>query len=177
MPRQPAAERQAEYEEIKVFALALAQFIDEWSLTQPPGRVGSPGPDGTIGWREVEGSRFLMAPALRTGIISLEDRGFSTALRGVRMAVSDSLEMTRDLPERTVREADDFLTARGCSTLTVMRERVWQRLPKVLKRGRIRDEEEYRLVIERLNDVSASGLLGEDRVKAGRMVAAYEAIR
>ena len=156
MVRQPKSERQRRYEQLKSFILAFAEFIDSWSLTQPPGRVGSPGPDGEIVWRTVEGPPLQMTPSLRSRIAQLETHSFSEALRGIRMALNDSLEMTRDLPTEGIKQADEFLTRHGCPSLTAMRELVWQRVPKILKRGRIRNDEEYYLIIERLNDISES---------------------
>jgi len=55
-----------------------------------------------------------------------------------------------------------------------MREQVWQKVPKILRRGTIRNDEEYYLIIERLNDMSKAGFNCEEREKAGRMVLAYE---
>jgi len=58
-----------------------------------------------------------------------------------------------------------------------MREQVWQKVPKILRRGTIRNDEEYYLIIERLNDMSKAGFNCEEREKAGRMVLAYESRR
>lgn len=145
MTRKPSPERQAEYEEIKRFLLTLTEFLD---------------------------SRRL--PLLTQGIEAVEAHGFSSAFRGTRMAVNDTLEETIDLDQDTLRQADEFLSQRGCKTLTSMRHQVRQTIPKILRRGRIRNDEEYYLIIERLNDMTETGFQGSDREKADSMVLEYE---
>jgi hypothetical protein len=174
MTRKPTPERQAEYEELKSFLLTLTEFMDSQRLTQAPGGTWSTGPEGQEVCR-INGQVVLrQLPLLTQGVAAVEAHGFSSALRGARMAINDTLEMTIDLDQDTLRHADEFLSQRGCRTLTSMRHQVRQTIPKILRRGRIRNDEEYYLIIERLNDMTETGFQGSDREKAGSMVLEYE---
>ena len=82
--------------------------------------------------------------------------------------------MSRYLTPQQVRAVDDRMAASSLPTLTVMRERVWQTVSKVLKRGKCRTDGEYYLVIERINDVSDLTLSTEDRERLEQIVGPYE---
>ena len=175
MPSKRGPERDAEYERDRRFALEFAAFLD--SLPRSPTMViGEGRPDGGVVYREVPTPELNLAASLADGLDGMERGGRRpTGVRaGLRMALQDLLEMSRDLAPAQVAEADRRLEGAGCPTLSVMRHRVWQTIPKVLKRGRIRTEAEYYLLIERLNDVDDSGLSVEQRDRLGGMVAEYE---
>lgn len=89
------------------------------------------------------------------------------------MAVQDLLEMSRDLTPSGVSAADRWLAQRGVARLSEMRAEVWRTIPKVLARGRIRSEEEYYLVIERLNDVDDLDLCERDRRRLELIAASF----
>lgn len=169
--------RLAEYVELKRFALALSEYFDEWLRAQPPLRVAVFGENGELSWREAERPKFSWAQSLARVLEVAEAGGYSRALPGLRMAVNDLLDSSRDFSRESVVAADQFLSGKGCATLSAMRERVWKTVPKILRRGRIRDDEEYYLTMERLNDTSDSGFAQADRVAANQLVAAYEAKR
>jgi hypothetical protein len=90
------------------------------------------------------------------------------------MAVADLLEMTRDLPASTVDQANVWLLAEGVASLSAMRERIWRQIPRILARGRIRNEVEYYLVADRMGDVGPDGLDEDERQLAAELVAEYE---
>ena len=85
--------------------------------------------------------------------------------------------MSRDLSAQQVRTVDDRMAASSLPTLTAMRERVWQTVSEVLKRGKCRTDAEYYLVIERLNDVSDLTLSTEERERLEQIVGQYETRR
>jgi hypothetical protein len=70
----------------------------------------------------------------------------SRAPQGLRMAVNDCIEMSSHWDEDRVKMADDALKAHGIVTLSEIRRRYWRRFKAILKRGKIRNEEEYYLV-------------------------------
>lgn len=74
-----------------------------------------------------------------------------------------------------VRAVNDRMAASSLPTLTVMRERVWQTVSKVLKRGKCRTDGEYYLVIEGINGVSDLTLSTEERERLGQIVAVRDA--
>ena len=142
--------------ELRVFALALAEFIDR----------RHPQPGG-----------LSLAQGLADGFSRPEKFSPSRQRQSVKMAVADMLEMTRDLSAEVLREAEAWLAGKRVPSLSQTRERIWQRVPKILKRGYIRDDAEYYLLSERLNDVGPTGLNGADREQAGQIVAAHESKR
>jgi len=75
------------------------------------------------------------------------------------------------------RTVDDRMAAAGLPTLTAMRERVWQTVSKVLKRGKCRTDAEYYLVIERINDVGDLTLSTEERERLEQILRQYETRR
>jgi len=81
--------------------------------------------------------------------------------------------MSRDLRAQQVRTVDERMAASSLPTLTAMRERVWQTVSKVLKRGKCRTDAEYYLVIERINDVSDLTLCTEERERLEQIVGQY----
>jgi len=85
--------------------------------------------------------------------------------------------MSRDLSGQQVRTVDDRMAAAGLPTLTAMRERVWQTVSKVLKRGKCRTDAEYYLVIERINDVGDLTLSTEERERLEQILRQYETRR
>jgi hypothetical protein len=120
-------------------------------------------------------SEVQILPAqLVAGLENLERHYPAKARTGLKMALHDLLEMTRDFPQPVVDAVNAELRQRCLITLTDMRAREWRTIPKVLSRGRIKTDVEYYLLIERLNDVSTSGLTGEQRASLNGMVAEYE---
>ena len=175
MPRQNTTERDTEYERLKLFVLAFADFLDADAIADPrPGWSGSVGPDGELLWTEHRGPPLARGPTLRASIKALEQkrpRGWRAAMR---VAVQDLLETSRDLGQRKKQMADAYLEAQGAPTLTTMQSEIWRTIPKIMERGRINTESEYYLLVERLNDVSNSELSPADRAQLAQMVHEFE---
>jgi hypothetical protein len=148
-------EQALKHEDLREFAIALATFLDE--------RQADP--------------KFHLAPALAKGLSESERQTRGVQVQGVRMAVADLLEMTRDWAPAEVAAVDGWLIARGLRSLSALREQVWKRVPKILARGRIRNDVEYRLMVERLNDLGPDSLGGQQRQTAAHLVAEYERAR
>ena len=81
---------------------------------------------------------------------------------------------SRHVPADLVRQADAYLKEHGAITLTAMIRRYDNVVPKILGRGRVRTEDELRIIKELLNDTSERGLQGRDRERGQRMVTVYE---
>jgi hypothetical protein len=166
----------ADYERDRQFVLALAAFLD--ALPQSPTTiVGSGTSDGTVEYREIPTPTVNLVVGLACGLAAGEARARGGRDRiGLRLALQDLLEMSRDLTSDGVAAADRSLTQAGLPTLSAVRLRVWQTIPKVLRRGRIRTDAEYYLLVERLNDVSGEedSLSVEDRVVLARLVNEHE---
>ena len=172
MPRKPSPQRSAEYEGDWQFALVFSAFLDSLSreLTAP---VGESRPDGTIASRLAPNTYISLADTLAAARASAESRGRHLSHTSVRMALQDLIEMSRDLNTEQLSQADARLAARGLPTVSAMRLKVWRTIPKVLKRGQIRNDLEYYLLVERLNDVDSHELVPEDRLRLETMIETY----
>lgn len=97
-----------------------------------------------------------------------------SAEAGLREAVSDLVEMTRELSDRQVTSLETHLRQQGAPSLASVRLDSRRGLLNLLNRGRIRTNEEYRAVLERLNDVDDPAFDTAARAAANRMVQEYE---
>jgi hypothetical protein len=79
-------------------------------------------------------------------LLALEKKGRTFALRQLRQMVADCVEMSRALPEEEVQRFDAQLASRGIPGLAAMRVMYSKQYRRILKRGEIRSEDEYRLV-------------------------------
>ncbi len=139
-----------EYDELKRFLVTVARFRDE--------RYAAP---------------VSILTSLQGVLAAAEGRGSRVPVGALRQAAHDQVSWFRSMPRESIREADAYLRDRGAITITVMMAEVGRMVLKVLKRGRIRDDEEFYVLTELLNDVS-SGLVGRDRERAGKLVSDYE---
>ena len=156
MARTPSRERLAE------FQVYLDFFRWMWAFeeTLGPGLTPQATPRGT--------SYADLAVAAVQKMLTEGTAPFSEILTGVKQAVADQLEMTRDFLQDAVKRADDFLIAEGAVTLTEMRRRVWRVIPKVLNRGRIRSIDEF-YVVKNVLDDDGENLPEKDRARLERM--------
>ena len=173
MPKTRTFEPDADYQRDRAFLLAFAAFMD--GLPQPPTTiVGSGNPDGTVSYREVPTSPMQWQPVMAAELSEAESRGARSARTALRLGLQDLLEISRDLSPPRIAELDARLRDLGLPTLAAVQARVWQTIPKVLTRGRIRTEAEYYLLIERLNDVSDATMDDGDRDRLARIICEYE---
>src|SRR5512140_2567401 len=127
MARKPNPERLAEFQTYLGFFRAMGAFQEK---LHPELKSVSALPDGRSA---IEAGAAWAEDAARNG-----SAPFSGLLTGMKQAVADQLEMSRDLPQETVKLADELLVTAGALSLTEMRRRVWHVIPKVLERGAIR---------------------------------------
>ena len=145
-----AQEQQAEYDRLDRHAAALVDYL-------------------------FRGTPAEIREAFHAGLTASRARSHSVALPGLRQAVGDLLEMTRDFTVDELAVADQYLRDRGAVTLSTMRHEVWGEIPHILKSGRIQSRAQYDLLRERLNQGDDYSWSASDRVRAGELVAAYEA--
>ena len=157
MPRALSPEKQAEYDRLKAFTLALASVIDALS-----GRAN-------------ESAEHSWVDYLSRGLPEFERRAPAQALAGLRMTRNDFLDITRALSPAGVRAIDASFAEAGLPTLSQVRGQVWRTIPDALKRGRIRNEEEYYVIIARVNDQAMSdGLSEADLIQLAALADAFE---
>jgi hypothetical protein len=134
----------------KLFIRALVEFLD----TLSPGQ-------------------YAFGPEFARTMDALPATLSSSQRRGLRQTVGDMLEWTKDLSPEQVMQAEAFLRSRGAPSLQVTRTRIWDPIPKIIKRGRIRNETEYYLVMSILNDTADATLTSEQREQADRLVSEF----
>ena len=83
---------------------------------------------------------------------ALEKKSMKMALNGLRQAINDSVEMSLHFDHATVEKLDSELRSRGIVTLSEMRRRYSKSYAKIMKRGRIKSENEFYLLRNVLND-------------------------
>ena len=145
--------REAEYERLERFALGLIEHL---------------GARGYLGGA---------ASAFSEGIVAARGRSLAIRLSGIRQAVGDFLEMTRDFSVEELAAADEYLVGVDLEPLTEVRREFWNEVPKILRRGRIRSRSEYDLLNERLLQGDEYAWSDADRQQAADLVAKYEATR
>ena len=104
---------------------------------------------------------------------SFEKKSMSKARLGLGLALGDTLEDSWHFTPKEVAEIDRDLASRGIVTLSELRRRYSRQFRGVLKRGKIRSEEEYYLVAGILASFTADAT-DEERRRLDAMVAAYE---
>jgi hypothetical protein len=100
----------------------------------------------------------------------------ATSLRQGRSVVRDLLEWTQDVGGAALAEVDGRLSAEGLPSLSLMRSRHAGAVARILTRGVLQSEDDYRTVAASLAD-TASPLSSADRALAEQLAAAFEASR
>jgi hypothetical protein len=103
------------------------------------------------------------------------EEGPGPALRGLREAAADVVELMQDLDDAQLAAFELRLKQAGAPSLSAMREGRVGNLFGILHRGTIRDDDEWRLTNAALSDVTDSLLDAPARELAGHLVNDYEA--
>ena len=88
----------------------------------------------------------------KASLEALEKVGMKTALAGLRQAINDCVEMSFHFDHVDVENLDSELRERGIVTLSELRRRYSKGYARIMKRGRIKNETEYYLVRNVLDD-------------------------
>lgn len=73
----------------------------------------------------------------------MASRSLAEARRGLAMAIGDVVEFVGDWPAANVAKCDSELSQNGLPTLTQVQARFSKAVQRVVRRGRIRDDEEF----------------------------------
>ena len=123
-------------------------------MTQPPNKA----PQGDKGFiKEYEAVPFHLAP-----------------IYGLREAASDVVEFAADLQYNEVQELDRELLAQGFPSLSGMRNRKYRRLVRVLGRGRIVSDTEWRELSGLASDIDSGVMTDDERSKLDVLLRDYE---
>lgn len=142
-----AETRDAYVEQLKAFALQLVEHAEVGS------RAGSEGPF------------FQHIEAVLRRISSKRD---------IEVVVGDLLEWARSLAPTDVATVDSLLAGRDLPTLSRMLSVEDIRFRGIIARGKVRNDDEYRLLDARLGDMTPNGPTTLEREMAGRLLATYK---
>lgn len=108
------------------------------------------------------------------GDIDTEAKPLGSTLYGINEAIGDLVEALVDLEGVELQRLDKRLLKQGCPSLSQLRSRQWKRVEWILGRQRIDSESDYQLAVEKLSDVSTSGLAEDQRHLLEQLVSAYQ---
>jgi hypothetical protein len=100
--------------------------------------------------------------------------GRSKAFDGLKQAIGDILEASQDVRGAQLAQLDSKLASQGLLTLSYLRKTYRSKYDAVLKRGVIRNEAEYHLLMGVANDTSTEISIDE-REQLDRLLAGFEA--
>lgn len=99
-----------------------------------------------------------------------------TPIGGIREAARDMVEWCQDLRPTEVPVLDQELLQLGLPTFTLLRQRRYRELLKVLDRGCVKTESEYRLLEGYLSDTESGAALSQaDRARAIQILSEFHA--
>jgi hypothetical protein len=99
--------------------------------------------------------------------------GKSRALAGLKEAINETLDGLYAFTKDELAEIDRYLKSHHAPTLTELYARKGNHFAKILRRGRIKDDVEYYMLNERLNDVDDKSASPTERRKIAELVAQY----
>ncbi|QQO32268.1 hypothetical protein JJC00_27345 [Bradyrhizobium diazoefficiens] len=123
--------------------------------------------------------RFLKAEGLPpnkqpiASLEALEKKSMKLAFNGLRQAINDCVEMSLHFDHAEVEKLDSQLRSRGIITLSELRRRYSKSYAKIMKRGQIKNETEYYLVLNVLHDPTEK--TPEERKLLEELISDYEA--
>ena len=104
---------------------------------------------------------------------ALEKKSMKAALKGLRQAINDCVEMSFHFDHAEVEKLDSELRNHDIVTLSELRRRYSKGYAKIIKRGQIKNETEYYLVRNVLDDPTEKA--PEERELLEKMISDYEA--
>jgi len=99
--------------------------------------------------------------------------GRSKALDGLKQAVNDTVEELSHQPPDYIQRLDAGLREHGAITFSEIRRRYASSYKRILKRGKIKNETEYYLIVGILADASSLAS-DQERALLDQLVARYE---
>lgn len=103
----------------------------------------------------------------------IEEFGRSKALDGLKQAINDTVEELANQPFEYIQRLDAALRGQGIITHSEIRRRYASSYKRILKRGKIKTETEYYVIVGVLADCSSIAK-NEERTVLEELVAQYE---
>ena len=117
----------------------------------------------------------LTFPENADPLLFLEPRPGETrnqAFLGLKQAIQDSLEDTKEMSVEELKEIDALLKKAGAPSLGEVRGLIWNEIPKIVKRGKIRNDTEFYLINEKV--VGSNEFTEEERAILNKLMEEYE---
>lgn len=141
-----ASRRDAELEELRDRSLVILRFISEVAPSSPFFAEAQQGIEAAFEKRDV---------------------------RGLRIAAKDLVEWTRDLPVDQQAKLEQILVSRFGRGLRAEAEKDQRELQRILKRGSIESEDEFRLLSSHADEIYADKLKAGELEQINRLLAAF----
>jgi hypothetical protein len=148
MPRKMSVEKEREFAELSRF---LEHYVTKYWNIHPD--------------NEIHPSNVLVE--------NVKKHGKSLALQGLKQAVNEIIEETAEFDSDNVKNLDSELNSKSIITLSALRKKYWSKYKAILKRGNIKNETEYYLMIGLLCDVD-SEISNSERELISKMVNDFE---
>lgn len=117
----------------------------------------------------------LVAPLMFGDFWSSGRIDFSTCSdRQIEILLSDVADWARGLSKTQVAEIDQSLLEANLPTLSIMMDKSIRTVRRILRRGKIRSGDEFRLVSGLLADTTTQALTVEDRAIAENLLGDYQ---
>ena len=105
---------------------------------------------------------------------ALEKMSMKKAFKGLRQSINDCVEMSSRFDHAEVEKLDSQLRGRGMVTLSELRRRYSKGYAKIMKRGQIKNETEYYLLRNVLDDPHENA--SEERELLEKIITDYEGV-
>ena len=99
----------------------------------------------------------------------------SNSKSGLRMAAKDMAEVYEDLDSGDILKLDEKLLDKSLPSLTQMYQKSFRDFLKILSKGRITNDDQFRLVNSLVSNIDNSSISDEDRSIAEALMVKYEA--
>lgn len=123
--------------------------------------------------------RFISELAPSSPFFAQAQQGIGAAfemrdVRGLRIAAKDLLDWTRDLPVDQQAQLDQLLFSRFGRGLKAEGKRNRRELQRILRRGTIENEDEFRLLTSRADEIYADKAKAGELEQINRLLAAFQ---
>ena len=95
-------------------------------------------------------------------------------IRGMRMAFNDTLDMAKDLSYAQKEELNAILREKFGTDLNEQNNKNYKKIKRVLQRGKIKTDEEYYLLKERIDEIYDDESKREEVEELGTLLLNYE---
>lgn len=103
----------------------------------------------------------------------IEKQSFSLAIKSLKIGLGDCIAMINHLSKVQKSDLNNILKGNDFSTIEILTFKIRNTFKKIIKRGRIKNEKEYYVIIEILSDVE-DDISTEERLKLNELISTFE---